>query len=119
MWILKFAITIAVNAFALVGLSKWLPGFHLAILDYKQVILAAVIFTVLNSILKPILKMVLGPVIIFTLGLGLIVVNMIVLYALDLIVENITIEGPLTLLYASLIVGGVNFLLHFISHQRK
>ncbi len=72
----------------------------------------AAILTLLNFILKPILTLVLGPVIILTLGLGLILVNARILKILDLFLNNLTIETIPALLYATILIGVVNFVFH-------
>ena len=102
-----------VNALVFWGLNNYLDGFEVAG-DWRQIAGVAVIFTLLNLILKPVLKLVLGPVIILTLGLGLILVNVLMLFILDRITNNLTILGILPLLYAAIVVGLSNFVVHII-----
>lgn len=85
---------------------------------FEQMFLVALTFTLLNYILKPVLKLLLGPVIILTLGLGLIFVNMLVLIVLDKLTTSLSIENVLTLVYASLIVGATNFILHLLFKKK-
>lgn len=115
----KIIISIIVNGVSFFALGKYLPGFSLTSFEWKQVLIVALLFTLLNLILKPILKLFLGPIIIITLGMGLIAVNMIILYILDLWSNNLSIEGTLTLLYASLITGVVNFVIHSATKKNK
>jgi putative membrane protein len=111
--IAKIFVAVAANAIALWVASEYITGFTLTN-DPKQFLEIALIFTVLNFILKPILKLVLGPVIILTLGLGLIVVNALVLKILDIFSTGLTIEGIPTLLYATLLIGVINFIFHYV-----
>ncbi|MBI3589623.1 MAG: phage holin family protein [Candidatus Liptonbacteria bacterium] len=111
--LVKTAAIIVINALVFWAMGRYLPGFTLSG-DFRQVLVIASIFTALNFILKPVIKLLFGPIIVLTLGLGLVVVNMLVLYILDRLVNSLTIQGVLTLLYASLIVGVVNFGLHSI-----
>jgi len=104
---------VLVNALVFWGLNNYLDGFEVAG-DWRQIAGVAVIFTLLNLILKPVLKLVLGPVIILTLGLGLILVNVLMLFILDRITNNLTILGILPLLYAAIAVGLSNFIVHII-----
>ena len=111
--IFKIIVIILLNAAAFLGIANFLPGFELKG-GLSQVILIALVFTLLNFILKPVLKLILGPVIVLTLGLGLLLINMILLYILDGLINNLTIDGVLTLFYASIIVGIINFFVHLV-----
>ena len=110
-WLAKIVVAVLANAIALLVASAYIPGFKMEG-DLKQVFGMALILTVLNFILKPILKLVLGPVIVITLGLGLVLVNALILYVLDIISKNLTIETIPALLYATILVGVVNFIFH-------
>lgn len=81
---------------------------------YEGFLIAAAIFTLINLVIKPILKLVLSPVIIITLGVGAILVNVVVLYLLDFLTDYINIIGIDSLIYATLIITGVNFLTSFL-----
>src|SRR3989344_3754397 len=110
MFIIKPILIIVVNAIAFIGMAKFIPGFDLSG-GYVQIAIIALIFTLLNFLLKPILKLLFGPIIIFTLGLGLVAVNIAILYILDILVDTLTIYG-MALIYSALIIGFVNFLIH-------
>ena len=121
--IAKIITAIAVNALALWGASAYIQGFHIAGGPTKTIALAF-IFTLLNFILKPILKLALGPVILLTLGLGLIVVNALILYILPLIANSIDflqgsikIETITALFWGTLLIGAVNFIFHIADRK--
>lgn len=107
----KIIIAIIVNAAALLASAYLIPGFLLNG-DIKTIGLGALILTALNYILKPILKLILGPVIIFTLGVGLLIVNVIILKILDLLSPGLTIFTIPALIYASLLIGLMNLIFH-------
>ena len=107
----KIIMAIIANAAALVASAYFIPGFRLSD-DIKTVVLIALILTALNANLKPILKLILGPVIIITLGLGLIIVNAILLKILDILSLNLTILTVPALIYASLLFGLMNLIFH-------
>lgn len=109
----EIAAMILVNGLVFWGMNQYLGGFTLAG-DWRQIAGVAVVFTLLNLILKPILKLILGPVIILTLGLGLIFVNILMLFILDRITNNLTILGIMPLVYAAIAVGLSNFIVHII-----
>lgn len=111
--LVEIVVMVAVNALVFWGLNNYLGGFSM-LGDWRQIAGVAVIFTLLNLILKPILKLILGPIIILTLGLGLILVNILMLFILDRITNNLTIVGILPLVYAAIVLGISNFIVHII-----
>lgn len=75
---------------------------------FEAYLKAAALLTLGNLIIRPILKIVLGPLIIITLGLGIIVINALILYGVDYISSDITISGLYPLVYATLILAVIN-----------
>ena len=113
-WLIKLAAVIAVNALALWAAVIYVPGFVIAGNDIATYFEIALIFTLLNFILKPILRLFFGPLIILTLGLGLIAVNAAVLATLDFLSPMLTIETIPALFWATILIGAVNLVLHII-----
>jgi len=112
-FLFRFLGLIIVNAVALIAATRLVPGFTLSG-EVTNILLVALVLTLFNILLKPILKLVLSPFIIITLGLGLIIVNAIILYVLDIAMESLTIESIPALLIATLVISFVNFILHII-----
>lgn len=114
----RIIIAVVVNALGLLAAATFIPGFRLTA-SLQELLILAAIFTALYLILRPIVKMILGPFLVLTLGLGLIVVNMIMLYLLDFVAEkfmisqNLSFTGILPLFEASLLLSVLNFLLHY------
>lgn len=102
------------NAFALLLAQAVVPGFTLSP-NFFDILIIALILTALNFFLKPILKLIFGPIIILTLGLGSLLVNMIIVYILDILSKGITIQGNLllSLFLVSIILGVVNIIIHW------
>ena len=107
----KFIVAIAINAAGLLVSAYLVQGFNIEVSAVSLATLSAIL-TVLNFFLKPLLKLIFGPIIILTLGLGLILVNMAILYILDMLSQNLTIENVAALVYSSIIIGLVNFVFH-------
>ena len=121
-WLLKLALIIGGNAFGLWLANRYVPGFVLTT-PILGLILLGLTLTILNFILKPVLTLILGPIIFLTLGLGLIIVNAIILWfasylshlpQLDFIHGSITIESIPALILATLLISVVNFIIHII-----
>lgn len=119
-WLIKAAVMILGNAFALWLADKYVAGFVLAA-TLPQLILIGLILTLLNFFLKPVLTLILGPLILLTLGLGIVVVNAIVLFILPILANHIDflhgtimIQNVVALLLGTLIVSAVNIVLHLV-----
>lgn len=117
-WLVKAVFVIAGNAFALWLAERYVPGFALNA-TLLQLATIALILALLNFILKPILTLILGPLIVLTLGLGVIIVNAIIIWLLPILADHldflrgsINIQTIPALLFATLIVSAVNFVIH-------
>jgi putative membrane protein len=120
-WLLKFAIIVAGNGLALWLADKYVPGFVLHG-TWLQLALVALVLALLNGLLKPIFTLVLGPIIVLTLGIGILVVNALILWLLPLLLNyidflrgSIIIQDIPALVYATLIVSIVNFVIHLVA----
>ena len=84
---------------------------------------AAIVFGVLNTILKPILKLVTLPFAVLTLGIAWFFVSMLMLWLTDLLVHGFNIHGFGTYVWATIIVWAVNVVVDNIfyrqSHRRR
>ncbi|MEE8131605.1 MAG: phage holin family protein [Candidatus Paceibacterota bacterium] len=100
------------NLVALLAAAYFVEGFEISpgFINYLTV---AAILTLINVFIRPFIKLVLTPIIILTLGLGIILVNALTLYILDIFSNEITIIGLAALVYATLIVSAVNILINF------
>jgi putative membrane protein len=78
-----------------------------------NLLIAAGIFTLINLYIRPLIKMILSPVVVLTLGLFTLVINAGMLYLLDILSENVTITSTESLIYGTLLITAVNFLLGF------
>lgn len=119
-WLLKIVILIAGNAFGLWLAYLCVPGFVVSTDPFKLVLIALVL-VLLNAILKPVLTLIFGPIIILTLGLGIIVVNAAILLVLQFFGNHLTIlsgginiDGIPALIFATLILSAINFVVHLV-----
>ncbi len=105
------------NVLALIGAVYWIPGIAVSgsWVAYAKI---ALVLTVLNMTIKPILKLILSPFIFITLGLGIIVVNALVLYVLDILMNELTITGLYPLVYATLLISVVNVVIVAITRRK-
>ena len=108
------AVAILANAVALFAATKLITGFHVS-LEPQNLAIAAIVLTVINLFIKPLLKLILSPIIILTLGLGIIAINAFILYTMmQLMPQIISIDnfgssaGLLTLFYATILTSALN-----------
>lgn len=111
--LVRFLIRVLVNAAALWVAARFVPGIEMSG-DIWQILLIALVFGIVNAILKPILKLLSLPVLIITLGLFAIIINVILLAITAALMENLTIDGFLPALLGSLVISVVSAVLNAI-----
>ncbi len=79
-----------------------------------DLIRAALLFGILNTILKPVLRLLTLPLAFITLGLIWFGVSMLMLWLTELFVDGFDIHGLRSLFWATLIVWAVNVVLDFV-----
>lgn len=119
-WLLKVAVLAIGNAFALWVANKYVSGFVLNA-SLGQLLFIALLLTLLNFFVRPLLILLFGPIIILTLGLGVLIVNAIMLELLsvlanhiDILHGSIIIQDIPALFFATVIVSVINFVIHLI-----
>ncbi len=116
---MKILLTVLINALALFVVSLVLDGFQFEG-GWIAPVIVGVIITVLNLIVKPFIKLLSFPLIFFTGGLFLIVINALILYLANYLLNIIDISGvamhvenTLTYVFAAIIFGLANWFLHW------
>ena len=82
--------------------------------SFGDLILAALVFGILNTILKPVLKAVTLPLAIITLRLAWFGVSMVMLLLTALIIGSFDIHGFWALVWATVVVWAVNLALDIV-----
>ena len=81
----------------------------------KTLIYAGAALGIINSFLKPILKIISFPLRILTLGLFSVVINMCMVWLIDIYFQELIIPGLVPLLWTTLIIWGLSIALHLFS----
>ena len=125
---MKFLLRIIV-AMAALGVAAWVvPGIvlsgHSSATKAETLLIVAVIFGVINAVLKPVIKTVGCAFYVLTLGLVAIVVNALLLWLTSYIVydklhEPFHVTGFTAAVEGALIVGVVTWLLHLVLGEDK
>jgi putative membrane protein len=81
-------------------------------------LIAAAVFTLVNMSIKPVLTVLSIPFIVVTLGLFLVVINVLMLYVTDWLVRDFRLDSFGTALLAAIIVSVVNWALQPLLRER-
>ncbi len=84
----NFLIRLVINAVALYVTAQVLPGIHVSA-EVSELLIVALVFGIVNAVIKPIVKVLTCPLTILTLGLFIFVVN-----ALMLLLTSSLINDP-------------------------
>jgi putative membrane protein len=101
-FILKFILT----AVLVYGLSMVLPGVALAGVGSAAILV--IVLGLLNAVVKPVLKIIGFPITVLTLGLFLLVINVIIVKLADVLMSSFDVHGILNTLLFSIALSLVN-----------
>jgi putative membrane protein len=99
-----------INTISIFAVSYILTGIEVG--SFQTALIVAVVMAVLNVTLKPLLILITIPITIITFGLFLLVVNVLVLYAAEALIDGFHIAGFWWALAFSLLVSFVNSILY-------
>ena len=80
----------------------------------KALIITAIIFGLLNAFIKPILIVLTLPINLLSLGLFTIIINAVILKIADYWVDNFSVDGFGTAIFASLFISVISIVLNSI-----
>lgn len=106
----NFLIRLFVNALALAAAAWLLPGISMTG-DFFGVLLVALVFGLLNALLKPVLLFFSIPLLILTLGLFALVVNAVLLLITSSLLDSFDVSGFWSAVLGSLVISLVTMLL--------
>ena len=87
--------------------------------DWVALVLAALVFGVVNTLVKPIVTLLGLPLIILTLGILFFFINMLMLFLTDILVSGFDIEGFWTFVPSTMLVWVINVALELIPPFRR
>ena len=102
-------INLLINTISIFAVSYVLSGIEID--SFITALIVAVVMAVLNVTLKPLLILITIPLTVITFGLFLLVVNVLVLYAADALIDGFHIAGFWWALAFSILVSLVNSIL--------
>jgi putative membrane protein len=113
----KFIASWAINTLAVAIASSIVPGIHYERL--LDLLVASLLLGVLNSVLKPILMLVALPLLVFTLGLFMFVINALLLFLVGSIVKGFHVNTFWAAFWGALIISVVSVVLNSLTGNGK
>lgn len=89
--LMNLIIYLFINGLAVFLASYILPGVHVD--SFLTALIVAIVFAILNLIVKPILTLLTLPITIFTLGLFLLVINVIIVFITDKLIDGFSVDN--------------------------
>lgn len=100
---MKFLLNLAVSALSIMGAAWVLPGVHVS--GFFTALWVAIVLGLLNALVRPLLILLTLPVTILTLGLFLLVINVLIVYSASGLVSGFYVDGFFTALFFSVLVS--------------
>jgi len=111
---LRWFLSIFLNAITLIIVAQLFDGFHLE--GFGTALIASIILSVLNFLVRPILIILTLPITIMTLGLFLLVINAVTLMITQGVMgSSFEISGFGTAIIAAIVISIINTLLNRIA----
>lgn len=114
---LKFILKFVLTAILVYGLSQVIPNVTLNGVTGAAILV--IVLGVLNAVVKPILKILGFPLTVFTLGLFLLVINVIIIKLADYLMDSFAVKGFVSALLFSLGLSLVNGVVDLVLGDSK
>jgi putative membrane protein len=114
---MRFIIRILANSLAVYLAAYFIDGVTVSG-DWRIFLLCGLVLSLINIIVKPILKLISLPLIIISLGLFSLVINILTIWLLTKFVHQIVISGLAALIFTTIIVSIVNWLVSFLFKKK-
>lgn len=112
----RFVQSWLINTFAVVVAVYIVPGIHFNAQGILPPFLAALVLGVLNAFLRPVMMFLAWPLLLFTLGLFMLVINALVLYTVGLVLgQYFEVDGFGSALLGALIISIVSTVLNVVT----
>jgi putative membrane protein len=114
---MNFIIRFLLNGLAILATAYLLDG--VSVDGYGTALIAALVLSVANAIVKPVLILLTIPITILSLGLFLLVINALMILLADYLVTGFEVEGFWWALLFSLILSVFNSIFDDLTKERK
>jgi len=97
---------------------RFVPGVEF-VGEIKYLVLAGVALGIINFFIKPILNLITLPLRVITFGLFSLIINMALVWIVDIVFPELIIQGIIPLFWTTLILWGVSIVLGFYPKRRR
>lgn len=113
----NLVIRLFINAVALWGAARVVSGIELSD-DFGAVLVVALIFGVVNALIKPVVTLLTLPLLILTLGLLTLLINAGMLLLTAAVTRHLAVQGFWAALWGGLVISVVSFLLSVFLEEK-
>jgi putative membrane protein len=110
--IARFILMLTGNLTAVLLAGYFVPEFQLTT-DIQMLMPMVLSLTIANLLIRPLIKLILSPLILVSFGLFSIVINVGILFLVDIYSESLTINGLTPLFYATSIISFTNIVIDY------
>jgi len=114
---MKLILRTLLSALAVIVLAHFLPNVQVD--NYSTAIIVAVVLSLLNFMVKPILVIFTLPVTILTLGLFLLVINAVIIFLADSLIDGFHVTSFWTAILFSLLLSFLQSILFSLLKESK
>ncbi|NOZ29898.1 MAG: phage holin family protein [Chloroflexi bacterium] len=118
----RLIIRLVINAAALWAATRLVPGIH-ADTSVETLVIVALIFGIVNALIRPVLKVLTCPLRMATLGVFTLVINALMLWLTSAIANRMglefSVDGFLSAFLGSLVVSAVSIVLTLFLREKK
>lgn len=109
---MSYIFHLLLQSVAIYLVARFLPGVHLR--NFLTAIWVALVYSLCNFFLGSLLYALALPFAVFTIGLSLLLVNALLLWITDKLIEDFEIDDFFTTLLAAALISAVNWLLGLV-----
>ena len=111
--LMRLILSIIGNSLGIWLSQRFIDGFIFSG-ELKELAIIGIVLALFNLLIKPAIKFITTPLIILTLGLFILIINALLLWTTDYIFDFLLIENLWALIWATILIGIVNFIVNRI-----
>jgi putative membrane protein len=115
---LRALLQIVLNGVALLIAARLVPGIHYQG-SLVYLLIAGLVLGLINLIVKPIVSALSCPLILLTLGLFYLVINGLMLYLADILLEGLQVDGFVPAILGGLVIAAFNWVARLLTPEKK
>lgn len=105
---MNLLIRLVINAVALWVAGMLIDGITLGTENIPQLLIIALVFGLINAIIRPLVKMISLPIIFLTLGLFALVINALMLMLTGAVMDGLAVDGFIPAFLGSIVISVVS-----------